>query len=348
MERILIALGTFAFLSTARAQTPDAPAQAQNSEQISPKISEFCSNPWMYVCRNSKTKAQKKIYQKRITILENQIFDPPEPHATHDDLIRPILKMIGPASGAIHLWNLLDTARSAMVDSIGKKKKLNRQAGKFKNKLADAEIVTPHLFLSNELAVDHFIAMCGPASGKEGAYYLLDAEPWTNIVICPATYLAMAEPDLGIEPANVIESLELSKAFFILAHEMAHSIDYDHGAAPAYDDLLSCADLPGSPGDDVRATYSNEYIADYWAIEAMTRYLQGFQDKESILDFIVDAMGVACGGMRRVTSNLGGSWTLISDHPTQEVLFDDILGSNPRLRALMGCPALPLDAYCGL
>lgn len=148
-----------------------------------------------------------------------------------------------------------------------------------------------------------------------GGAYLLSARSWFNIV-------------------------------FTIAHELAHSIDpceirQLQLSFPAYDHLYACFLHHGlvasraSRNECVRNDQLSEAFADWMAVQVSARALEesATQYKDS------DLLNAAINSVRDLCEEEDGLELDTEFHPSAETRINQIFGTHPKIRQLLGCPA---------
>ncbi|MBI2070420.1 MAG: hypothetical protein HYT79_07420 [Elusimicrobia bacterium] len=297
----------------------------------------FCADPYQYVCNRPQVTATEQRYRSRRDDLEGRIWRRKSKAKSMDDLFGPVLEMLGSdldRASLLHQQSVLDEIRRDLLGAINRQPGLTSASkGAAFGALSNVTIQAPNRLMTapqNFYYSNRFMEICALEGLRANAFPVFD-DDWPLLYLCPGYYLAIAG---SWDENNMLSSVSGDRAFLVVAHELGHFIDYSSNPGFPYNRIADCAE---SYPDAGRERYLREYTADYWAAEALAYHLKDRTDKELMIQFIADTTALFCFSGFRESST----------HPSARVFFNDILGLNPELRKLLGCPA-PERSRCDL
>ncbi len=129
---------------------------------------------------------------------------------------------------------------------------------------------------------------------------------------------------------------------FVLAHELAHSIDFE--IMPSlYKNLQTCLNRRMGAPDNQMA----EISADAWGLKALEHELRSSRlSPEETLKSLVASHEILCGSESEENSIASISSNYV--HPDGKFRINVLLGENAGIRELLQCSPLPQTESCGL
>ncbi|MBI3556935.1 MAG: hypothetical protein HY074_11780 [Deltaproteobacteria bacterium] len=255
------------------------------------------------------------------------------------------LKFGGGAAADLYAVKYFTDIQSKLEKNIAQRPGLSKVTKKAMiRKIRSVEYVEADDLLTGDHAstdlMAEFVTNCGADGMEDNAistsYTDSNGHEKEVFYICPGSLIATAANRSANDPHWMI-GLSMT-----IGHELAHKIDYTDYPS-AYEKMRLClrehhkAELnglivKGKAVVEVKA-YMSEISADYWGSEVLAEYLKNQSDPREKLKILQEAVQDLCG-----TPDVDNV------HPSGEFRIRNLVRSNPKIHAAIGCPVPPPTA----